>query len=67
MFSKVMNRLDTQDSTLQQILQEVKRTNGRVTRLETEGAVTKGKIAAVSGLVSAVIGFIGWLISHPTQ
>jgi hypothetical protein len=64
MFSRVMTRLDKQDETLTQILAEVKKTNGRVTRLETENAVTKGKVAAVSALVSAVVGFAGWLLSH---
>lgn len=61
MFSRVMQRLDQQDDTLKQILEQVKKTNGRVTTLETEGAVTKGKVAMVSALVSAAVGFAGWL------
>lgn len=64
MFSRLMNRLDTQDDTLKQILSEVRKTNGRVTKLETEGAVTRGKVAAVSALVSAAVGFVGWLWSN---
>lgn len=64
MFSRVMNRLDTQDDTLKQILAEVRKTNGRVTRLETNEAVAKGKVAVVSALVSAVVGFAGWLWSN---
>jgi hypothetical protein len=61
MFSRVLNRLDTQDDTLKQILAEVKKTNGRVTKIETENAITKGKVAAVSALVSGVVAIIGWV------
>jgi len=61
LFSRVMNRLDNQDQTLAQILAEVRKTNGRVTKLETAEAVTKGKVAMVSALVSAMVGFAGWL------
>lgn len=61
MFSRVMNRLDTQDETLKQILTQVRLTNGRVTAIETREAVAKGKVAVVSAMVSAVVGVIGWL------
>lgn len=61
LFSRVMNRLDTQDATLQQILSQVRLTNGRVTAIETREAVAKGKITVISAVVSAVVGFAGWL------
>lgn len=64
LFSRLMNRLDNQDQTLQQILTQVKLTNGRVTAIETREAVAKGKVAVVSALVSAVVGFMGWLWSN---
>lgn len=64
LFSRLMNRLDNQDQTLQQILTQVKLTNGRVTAIETREAVAKGKVAVVSALVSAFVGFAGWLWSN---
>lgn len=64
MFSRVMSRLDSQDETLRQILAEVKRTNGRVTKLETTGEVTKAQIAVISVGVSSFIGAAGWLVTQ---
>ena len=63
-FSKLITRLDNQDTVLAQILQEVKKTNGRVTRLETENAVTNGKIAVISSLVVGAAGAAGWAFTH---
>jgi hypothetical protein len=74
MFSRMNQRLDTQDDTLKLILAEVKnlRTDmhakivpleNRVSSLETDKAVTKGQIVAVSGVVSTVVGFVGWLLT----
>lgn len=64
LFSRVMNRLDQQDDTLRQILEQCKKTNGRVSQLEQNEAVAKGKLALVSALVSAAVGFVGWLWSN---
>lgn len=64
MLSRIMQRLDTQDETLKQILEQVKKTNGRVNVLEQNEAVAKGKLALVSALVSAAVGFVGWLWSN---
>jgi len=64
MFGKVMTRLDQQDTTLNAILTEVKKTNGRVTKLETENAVTNGKIAVISSLVVGAAGAAGWAFTH---
>lgn len=61
MFSRVMNRLDQQDDTLKQILEQVRKTNGRVNVLEQNEAVAKGKVAVLSAAISAAVGFIGWL------
>ena len=63
MFATVLNRLDNQDGTLKEILSEVRKTNGRVTKLETENAITRGKVALVSGIVSAAIGIVGWFLT----
>jgi hypothetical protein len=62
MFSKLLTRLDNQDSTLSQILAEVKKTNGRVTALETAKAVAIGKVAVISIMVSGALGGAVWLI-----
>ena len=62
-FSKVILRLDNQDTVLGQILSEVKKTNGRVTKLETDRAVTNGKIAVISTLVMGAAGVAGWILS----
>lgn len=64
MLSRIMQRLDTQDETLKQILHEVKKTNGRVTAIETREEVARGKIAAISAVVSAVVGIASWLLTH---
>jgi len=63
MLSRVMQRLDTQDDTLKQILEQVKKTNGRVTAIETREEVARGKIAVISAFVSAIVGAIGWLLT----
>ncbi len=60
MFSRLMARLDGQDKTLEEILREVRRTNGRVTRLETARAVNAGKVALISFLASGVVGILAW-------
>jgi uncharacterized protein YaaR (DUF327 family) len=66
MLSRVMQRLDTQDDTLKQILEQVKKTNGRVTAIETREEVARGKIAVISAFVSAIVGAIGWLLTSKT-
>lgn len=63
MFSRVLQRLDTQDATLSAILAEVRRTNGRVSSLEEWRLTTKIKVATVSALVSAGVGGMAWVIS----
>lgn len=58
-FERLDGIKDTQDATLEQ----VKKTNGRVTVLETAYAVIKGKVAVVSAVVSGAVGLIWWLWS----
>lgn len=64
LFSRVMQRLDNQDATLGQILSEVRKTNGRVTSLETTRAVTRGQIALISLLVSGAFAFVSWIFNN---
>ena len=71
MFTRVIERLDTQDAKMDLILAEVRKTNGRVTSLEEWRFATKIKVAVVSALVSGAVGFAMWAItliaSRPTQ
>lgn len=61
MFSRVMQRLDSQDRTLNEILAEVKKTNGRVSSLETDREVMRSKTSMIAAGVSAVVGIVSWL------
>ncbi len=63
MFSRLMARLDGQDKTLEEILREVRRTNGRVTKLETAKEVTAGRIALISFLATGFLGVVAWGIN----
>ena len=63
MFARVMGRLDQQDKTLTEILTEVRKTNGRVTVLETAKAVTAGRIALIYVASSGFIGAAAWVIN----
>ena len=65
MFSRIMERQDVTDRTLDQILSEVRRTNGRVNTLETARAVTRGQIALISLLVSGAFAFVSWVFTKP--
>jgi len=71
MFSRVLTRLDEQDRNtsktnaeflliLNDIRSEARRTNGRVTKLETAQEVGKAKIAVLATAVSAAVGVAGW-------
>jgi hypothetical protein len=42
----------------------VRKTNGRVTALETWRAVLRGKLALLSAGISGAVGIIGWLLDH---
>lgn len=63
LFSRILTRLDQQDNTLATILAEVRKTNGRVTKIETERAVERGKLAVIAALISGAVGVAGWAIS----
>ena len=46
-----------------QILEQVRATNGRVTKLETWRAVLKGQTVLIGSLAGGIFGFIGWAVS----
>jgi hypothetical protein len=52
--------LKEQNKTLNDILIQVKSTNGRVTKLELWKAGVMGKVAGISGAIAV----IGWLIAN---
>lgn len=64
MFATILERLSQQDGKLEAIHADVRKTNGRVTALETWRAVVKGKLALISAGVSGVVGFVAWLIEN---
>lgn len=64
MFSKVLQRLDTQDEILGRIERGVAKTNGRVTVLERWRDVTTAKTAVIASVISLMVGIASWLFSH---
>ncbi len=71
MFSRVLTRLEEQDRAasetnarflllLTEIRVDAKDTKKRVESLETENAVTRGKIAVISFGVSGAVAVFGW-------
>ena len=64
MFSRIENRLSTQDAALAEILREVRKTNGRVTALEQQNEVNRAKVSTVAAVVSFGVGLAGWLAEH---
>ena len=60
MFARIDQRLTTQDGVLADILAEVRKTNGRVTKLETAAEVGRARIAIIATVVSGTVGVIGW-------
>lgn len=54
MFARILQRLDTIDSTTQRIESQAKLTNGRVTALEREKWHQRGVVAGISFTATAV-------------
>lgn len=64
MFSRIEQRLSNQDNALEEILREVRKTNGRVTALEQANEVNRAKVSTVAAGVSIGIACIGWIAEH---
>lgn len=62
MFSRVIERLDAQDRKLEEILQQGKSQDRRITDLEREKWMQRGAVAAISAAVAA---FWSWLTRSP--
>jgi hypothetical protein len=73
MFATIIERLNQQDEmkermhkenkeVLDEIRDEVKKTNGRVTKLENWRDYQKGKIAGIALAVSSAVAVIGWVV-----
>lgn len=54
MFARILERNDSQDRKLDQILSQVKQTNGRVTLLERWRDILTAKVAVIAGIGSIV-------------
>lgn len=55
MFSRILERMDNQDRILEEIREQVYKTNGRVTKLEQEKWFQRGIVAVVG-----VLGTMAW-------
>jgi hypothetical protein len=75
MFSRIIARLDQQAkdtaafrsellAILGEVRTEVKATNGRVRSLERWRDVITAKVAAISAVVSFIMGGIAWAFNH---
>ena len=62
MFSRILQRLDTQDTVLNRIEAGVLKTNGRVNALEKWRDVLTAKVAVTAMVVSGAVGIAGWLL-----
>lgn len=73
--ARILERLDAQDvsagerrteflKVLGEIHEEVKKTNGRVTRIELWRAEVKAKTAQLAMLVSAAASIIAWIVER---
>lgn len=63
MFSRILQRMDTQDAILQRIDAGVTKTNGRVNALERWRDVITSRVALIASIVSGAVGVAGWLIN----
>lgn len=75
MFATILGRLNAQDDSdvewrktsrerLDEILAQVKYTNGRVSSLEKWRTESKAKIAVLIGVASVAATAAGWIIQH---
>ncbi len=61
MFSRIMQRLDTQDEILKRIEAQTIKTNGRVSLLETWRTELTAKVAVISAGVSSAVAIGAWV------
>jgi len=58
-FSAILTRLDEQDKTLGEILSQAKKTNGRVTSLET----FRGAVMVLGGIGMSLLGSLATAVA----
>ena len=75
MLAKILERIDEAErrsveyrrelkGTVDRILEQATKTNGRVTSLEDWRTSTKARLAAISAAISASIALAAWLVDH---
>ena len=68
MFSRLMERMDTTDTTLGRIEDRlenfIEKSEKRINSLENWRTDTKAKVALISFGVSALVAFVGWYLGH---
>lgn len=62
MFATILAEIHEQRRTAEEILQQVKKTNGRVSALEQWREIVTAKVALIATGVSGAIGAAAWLV-----
>jgi hypothetical protein len=63
--SRIIQRLDQQDAVLGRIEEQVVKTNGRVSTLETWRDVVTARSAVISAGISSAVGAVAWYLGRP--
>lgn len=62
--TKIETILENQNTVLEQILEQSKKTNGRVTKIEYWKENLTGKIAGITIAISVIVTAVGFILSH---
>jgi hypothetical protein len=64
MFATVLQRMKEQDGKLDDILTNVRRTNGRVTTLERWRDDVRARVGAMATVVAGIVSALVWLLER---
>jgi hypothetical protein len=62
--ARIISNQESADKKADAILEQVTKTNGRVTKLETWREIMTAKISAISAAVAAVISALAWAAKY---